>query len=130
MSEELKIDATAWQKLPEMPVEKWEAATVVIDEKLYILGGYGSGVVTNKTSHIFDPADGSWTRIQDLPSAISHVNAVLDGRKIWFAGGFKDGYKDHVVAEVWNYDIDLDGRETKGRLPQHRYYLAREAAVV
>ncbi len=115
MAAELKIDADAWQELPDMPVEKWEAATIVIDDKLYVMGGYGAGVRTSKVCHIFDPLDGSWTQIQDLPSAISHVNPVLDGRKIWIAGGFKDGYKDHIVAEVWNYDIDLDGPVEKGR---------------
>ncbi len=115
MSEALAIEADSWQELPDMPVEKWEAATIVIDNKIYILGGYGAGVRTSKICHIFDPADHSWTRIQDLPSAISHVNPVLDGRKIWIAGGFKDGYKDHIVAEVWNYDIDLDGPVEKGR---------------
>ena len=115
MSATQKIETDSWQELPNMPVEKWEAATIVVDGKIYILGGYGAGVRSSKICHIFDPADHSWTRIQDLPSAISHVNPVLDGRKIWFAGGFKDGYKDHVVAEVWNYDIDLDGPGLKGR---------------
>ena len=115
MSAALKIEPESWQELPNMPIEKWEAATIVVDGKIYILGGYGAGVRSSKICHIFDPADHSWTRIQDLPSAISHVNPVLDGRKIWFAGGFKDGYKDHVVAEVWNYDIDLDGPGLKGR---------------
>ena len=115
MTKELKITADSWQELPDMPVEKWEAATLIVDDKMFVLGGYGAGVRTSKVCHIFDPADNSWTRIQDLPSAISHVNPVLDGRKIWIAGGFKDGYKDHVVAEVWNYDIDLDGPVEKGR---------------
>ena len=115
MSAAQKIETDSWQELPNMPVEKWEAATIVVDGKIFILGGYGAGVRSSKICHIFDPADHSWIRIQDLPSAISHVNPVLDGRKIWFAGGFKDGYKDHVVAEVWNYDIDLDGPGLKGR---------------
>lgn len=120
MATALKIEATAWQELPNMPVEKWEAATFVLDEKLYVLGGYGAGVKSSKICHIFNPADGSWTRIQDLPSAISHVNPVLDGRVVWFAGGFKDGYKDHVIAEVWNFDLDLDRFTAAPLLPEKR----------
>ncbi|MDA0791636.1 MAG: hypothetical protein O2780_19545 [Proteobacteria bacterium] len=115
MSAQIKIDSDSWQQIGDMPVEKWEAATFVLDDKLYILGGYGAGVRTSRVAHIFDPADQSWTRIQDLPSAISHINPVLDGRVVWYAGGFKDGYKDHIVAEVWNYDVDLDGPVEKGR---------------
>lgn len=120
MSEELKIGADAWQELPDMPVGKWEAATVVIDDKFYLFGGYAKGVKSSKRSDIFDPEDGSWTQIQDLPSANSHANAVLDGRKVWFAGGFKDGYKDHIIAEVWNYDLDLDRYTAAPLLPENR----------
>lgn len=107
--------ALDWQELAPMPVGKWEAATVVIDEKFYLLGGYTDGVRSSKRSDIFDPRDRSWQQIQDLPSAITHMNAVLDGRTIWLAGGFKDGYKGHTIAEVWNYDIDQD-RYTAGPL--------------
>ena len=81
-----------WQKLADMPVEKWEAGTVVLDDKLYLFGGYTQGVRSSKLSHVFDPKENSWTRIQDLPSAISHINLVLEGRTVWFAGGFKTGW--------------------------------------
>ncbi len=110
----------AWQKLPDMPVGKWEAGTVVLDDKLYFFGGYTKGVRSSKRSDIFDPKDNSWTRIQDLPSAISHMNAVLDGRTVWLAGGFKDGYKGHTIAEVWNYDIDKDRYTAAPLLPETR----------
>jgi N-acetylneuraminic acid mutarotase len=109
-----------WRKLPDMPVEKWEAGTVVLDDKLYLFGGYTEGVRSSKLSHVFDPADGSWTRIQDLPSAISHMNMVLDGRTVWFAGGFKDGYKGHTIAEVWSYDVDADRYTAAPLLPETR----------
>ncbi|MEE8397662.1 MAG: kelch repeat-containing protein [Desulfobacterales bacterium] len=102
MSEQLKDDAGAWQKLPDMPVGKWEAATVVIDDTFYLFGGYAKGVKSSKRVHIFDPKDGRWTQIQDLPSANSHANAVLDGRKVWFAGGSRDG--GSVQADMWVTD--------------------------
>lgn len=109
-----------WQKLPDMPVEKWEAGTVVLDDKLYFFGGYTEGVRSSKLSHVFDPEDGSWTPIQDLPSAISHMNMVLDGRTVWFAGGFKDGYKGHTIAEVWSYDVDRNRYTAAPLLPETR----------
>ncbi|HCE04380.1 MAG TPA: hypothetical protein DEQ98_14195 [Acidobacteria bacterium] len=110
----------AWTKLPDMPVEKWEPGTVVLDGKLYFFGGYTDGVKSSKVSNVFDPTDGSWTRIQDLPSAISHMNMVLDGRTVWFAGGYKDGYKGHTIAEVWSYDIDDDRYTAAPLLPETR----------
>ena len=109
-----------WEALPDMPIEKWEAATAVIDDKIYLFGGYVQNVQSSKRSDIFDPRDGSWTRLQDLPSAISHMNAVLDGRTVWYAGGFKDGYRGHAIAEVWNYDIDEDRYTAAPLLPEPR----------
>ena len=109
-----------WEKLPDMPVEKWEAGTVVLDDKLYFFGGYTEGVRSSKLSQVFDPKDNSWTRIQDLPSAISHMNTVLDGRTVWYAGGFKDGYKGHTIAEVWSYDVDKDRYTAAPLLPETR----------
>ena len=109
-----------WEKLPDMPVEKWEPGTVVLDDRLYLFGGYTEGVKSSKLSHVFDPQENSWTQIQDLPSAISHMNMVLDGRTVWFAGGYKDGYKGHTIAEVWSYDIDADRYTAAPLLPETR----------
>ena len=109
-----------WQELPDMPVGKWETGTASIDGKLYLFGGYTKGVRSSKRSDVFDPKDGSWTRIQDMPSAITHMNAVLDDRTVWFAGGFKDGYKGHAIAEVWNYDLDKDRYTAAPLLPEPR----------
>lgn len=124
----LAINADDWESLPDMPIAKWEAATFVLDDRIYILGGYTTHVHTSRTCHIFDPLNGEWTRIQDLPSAVSHVNPVLDGRSAWFAGGFKDrvvrrdgpAIKDHCIAEVWNYDVDLDRFTAAPLLPERR----------
>ena len=113
-------DEGTWQALDDMPVGKWEPGTVVLDDKLYIFGGYTLGVVSSKRAEIFDPYNNSWTSIQDLPSAITHMNTVLDGRTVWFAGGFKDGYKGHAIAEVWNYAVDLDRYTAAPLLPEPR----------
>lgn len=125
---ELAIRPEDWQSLPDMPIDKWEAATFVLDNKIWILGGYTTHVHTSRSCHTFDPTTLEWTRIQDLPSAISHVNAVVDNRRIWFAGGFKDrikvppnpSIKDHCVAEVWHYDIDIDRYTAAPLLPGKR----------
>ena len=109
-----------WKELPEMPVGKWETATVSIEGRLYLFAGYTQGVRSSKRSDIFDPSDGSWSQIQDMPSAVTHINAVLDNRTVWFAGGFKDGYRGHAIAEVWSYDIDEDRYTAAPLLPEPR----------
>ncbi len=52
-----------WRELPDMPAGKWEAATTVVDGRFYVFAGYEGPVRSSKRVDVFDPADGSWTRI-------------------------------------------------------------------
>ncbi|TFG44675.1 MAG: hypothetical protein E4H40_09160, partial [Candidatus Brocadiia bacterium] len=97
---------SAWEKLPDMAVPRWEAGSVVFENKLYVFGGYKMPTKACRRVDAFDPKDNSWEKLADLPSAVTNINLVLDDRSVWFAGGFKDGYKGYAISEVWRYDID------------------------
>ena len=109
-----------WERLPDMPIPRWEAGTVTLDGKLYTFGGYTMGTKSSKRADVFDPGDRSWTALAELPSAITHINAVLDRRTVWLAGGFKDGYKGYAISEVWQYHIDRDTYTARPDLPEPR----------
>ncbi|MEK6238393.1 MAG: PQQ-binding-like beta-propeller repeat protein [Planctomycetales bacterium] len=112
--------ADSWRKLSDMPAPRWEAGTVVLDNRLYVLGGYLKGTKSTKRVDVFDPRDSQWRRLADLPSAVTHLNAVLDGRSIWLAGGFKDGYPGKAIQEVWKYDVDRNSYVAGPPLPEPR----------
>ncbi len=109
-----------WQPLADMPVPRWEAGTVVLDNKLYVFGGYTKGTKSSKRVDVYDPKTQKWTKLADMPSAITHMNAVLDGRFVWFAGGFMDGYPGKAIREVWRYDIGTDRYTAGPPLPEPR----------
>jgi N-acetylneuraminic acid mutarotase len=112
-----------WQQLQDMPAGKWEPASLLIDGKLYVVGGYADHIMSSKRVDVFDPVAGTWTRLQDLPSALSHVNLVPGESGFWFAGGMKDKIhpaKDHIISEVWHYNIELDRYSAAPLLPGHR----------
>jgi len=109
-----------WTRLPDMAVPRWEAGSVVFGNKLYVFGGYRMPTKACKRVDVFDPKDNSWTKLADLPSAITHMNVVLHGRSVWFAGGSKDGYKGHAISEVWRYDIDKNTYTAAPSLPEPR----------
>ena len=44
-----------WKRLADMPVPKWEPASIVLDNKMYVHGGYETGIVSGKNIHVFDP---------------------------------------------------------------------------
>jgi N-acetylneuraminic acid mutarotase len=112
-----------WEQLPDMPVAKWEPASLALDDKLYVMGGYEDRIMSSRRLDIFDPADGTWTQLQDLPSKVSHVNLVAGDTGFWFAGGMKDKVhpeKDHIIAEVWHFDPELDRFTAAPLLPGRR----------
>jgi len=98
--------AGSWRELADMPVPRWEAGTVVLDDRLYVFGGYTRGTRSSRRVDVFDPEDGSWRKLADLPGAISHMKAVLDGRSVWIAGGFEPGCPGEATTAVWRYDVD------------------------
>ena len=117
-----------WERLADMPIGKWEPASIVLDDKLYVLGGYESGIKSGKNLHVFDPGaavGGVWTKLQDLPSSITHVNLAPGDTGFWFAGGMKDmdrskEIKDHIIAEFWHFDPELDRYTAGPTLPGRR----------
>ena len=114
------LEKGSWQQLSDMPVARWESGTVVIDDSLYLFGGYTMGTKSSKRADVYDPAEKTWRQLADLPSAITHINTVLDGRSVWIAGGFKDGYPGKAIDEVWKYDIDSDTYVAGPSLPEPR----------
>lgn len=109
-----------WEPLAVMEAPRFEAACIAYDGRLYVLGGFGPGVRATKRCDVYDPATDTWTRIADMPQALTHVNAVLDGHTIWTAGGFETDGRGPAVANVWRYDIETDSFEAGPPLPDKR----------
>jgi hypothetical protein len=44
-----------WRQLQDMPVAKWEPASILIDDLLYVLGANENYIMSRKCLHVFDP---------------------------------------------------------------------------
>lgn len=102
------------------PAARYEAAAASIGESLYIFGGFDTALVATRDSYRFDPADGSWHRLSDLPMGFNHANAVFDGRYVWLAGGFEGRNPGHPIRAVWKYDVQADDWSAGPPLPEKR----------
>jgi CubicO group peptidase (beta-lactamase class C family) len=109
-----------WEPLAPMLGERFEHGVAALGGTLYVFGGYARGVKTSRHVQAFDVAGNRWRRLKDMPSTITHVNTAVDGRSVWIAGGFKDGYPGKAVDEVWRYDVDKDTFVAAPPLPAPR----------
>jgi len=117
------LDTRTWGRAAPMPNPKDHFSTVVVDGKIYVLGGERGHDELNlqqADAHVFDPATGAWTRLADLPVAKSHLEGgtyVADGR-IVLAGGQLARFEP--TAGVLAYDIASDTWTRWRRLPAER----------
>ena len=64
-------------------------SSVVLDGKIYAMGGNGGGGVLD-TVEVYDPQADSWQRVAWMPRGLSHVAAAAMGGKIYVTGGETD----------------------------------------
>lgn len=116
----------AWNNVSSMPISRVEAASAIISGKLYIFGGFinNSLQATNRVD-VYDPVGNTWTRLADMPIAVTHVTAAVDGDTVWFAGGFAGNNpgaatnavrKYNVVSNVWSAGPSLPESRGSGAL--------------
>ena len=122
-----------WAQTTPLPQPRGEHSTVVIDEKIYVIGGRykRNPDSANFNEHfdtasmlVFDPNTKAWSSAPDAPTARnSHAAAVIDG-KIYVVGGRQftkqaDGnYANVNVANLEVYDPKVERWETLSPLPQ------------
>lgn len=69
-----------WARAAQMPGPTQETATVAIDGKLYVLGGFDGELAVVDAVQVFDIASCRWSAGPPLPEPVHHANAaVVDG---------------------------------------------------
>ncbi|CAL2240135.1 unnamed protein product [Prunus armeniaca] len=147
-TEEIKKDVNAsswqtdlaydqWKALPvsgPRPPARYKHAAVVVDEKLYIIGGSRNGRHLSDVQ-VFDFRNLLWSNIklkpnsdkfedgglQEVLPAISAHNMVKWGNKILLLGGNSKKLSDKIIVWVIDLETHLCGiLETSGKVPVAR----------
>ncbi|MCY3722445.1 MAG: hypothetical protein OXG97_09515 [Candidatus Poribacteria bacterium] len=113
-------DANEWRGISELPTQRGEFSTAVVDGKIYLIGGtlfenlrgverpeFGPGIWRGPFGislvEVYDPKTNTWQRLADMPTARSEpVTSVID-RKIYVLAGYVG--KDNRGANLKNLDV-------------------------
>jgi N-acetylneuraminic acid mutarotase len=109
-----------WKKASPSPFARVESPTAVVDGKMYLFGGFTDDLGASNELDVYDPANDSWTRKKDMPMRLTHLSPAVDGKTIWFAGGFRCKHPGPASAEVWKYHVALDDWTAGPDLPERR----------
>jgi N-acetylneuraminic acid mutarotase len=110
-----------WERAASSPITRAEAPGAVVEGRLYVFGGFDSAALTvSPRVDAYDPKTGAWSRHRDLPLELTHVVPAVDGRIVWFAGGFEGRHPGTAVADVIAYDAAADTWSQGPALPAAR----------
>ncbi|MCW5623709.1 MAG: hypothetical protein KIT73_03205 [Burkholderiales bacterium] len=123
-----EVSAGSWSSATSLPQARAEHAVVVLDGKIYVVGGgvedasgndkQGGGA--SSLVEVYDPAEDRWHRRSPLPRQLTHVGlTALDG-KLYVAGGFVADIHRDAQADAFVYDSTTDRWKALPPLPKPR----------
>ncbi|WP_162606332.1 carboxypeptidase regulatory-like domain-containing protein [Jiangella asiatica] len=94
-----EVAATAWQALPDYPVDIVENVAGMHDGKIYSVGGRSGFDIGITRGWVYDPAVGSWATLPAMPTGRSApVGEFIDG-KFYVTGGREPGIYESGISE-------------------------------
>jgi N-acetylneuraminic acid mutarotase len=116
-----------WTRKADMPTARWGLSAAVVDEKIYVLGGYtvfGGAALT--VLEIYDPATDTWETKAAMPTPRGwFTTSVVDGKI--FAIGAAQPPSGPWLATVDMYDPLTDTWSPKANMPTARGAMASSA---
>ncbi len=106
---DLSNTGAGWKSLAPLPNPRNHLGSAVHGGKIYIFGGqhgHDSKLVTQKDVHRYDPTTNQWTKMADMPQALSHItgSTFTYGDRIFILGGEKANGVTNYVASVVAYN--------------------------
>lgn len=95
-----------WREKSEMPNLKTDFSTVVVDDKIYLIGGYGIALERFdgylKTVEVYDPETERWNESLPMPTKNSPFDAAAVNGKIYILGSERENGERSLDVEVFN----------------------------
>ena len=104
-----------WTKRADMPNPRTVFFSVVIDEKIYLIGGLRAGDRRPASVEVYDPATERWRVISARPTVRSPFGVAAVNGKIYIFGGKTEDRELSPIVEV--FDTGSRPVEARGKLP-------------
>ncbi|MDM9632121.1 ThuA domain-containing protein, partial [Robiginitalea aurantiaca] len=116
----IPTDPCQWDQLASSNLSKVEAQSVKLNNKLYVLAGFLSGLKITAETEIYDPITNSWSVGAPMPTAVTHMGAVGVGDEIWILAGFAGNHPGVATNKVQVYNTITDSWSEGPPLPNPR----------
>ena len=109
-----------WEPRAAMPpgTERGGAGVAVLDDAVYVVGGYSSGSARSEFSRYLVDED-RWEELPRLPQLRDHVLAFASDNRIFVVGGRQGAISSHT-AQTLTFDVDTNEWTEVAPMPTSR----------
>jgi len=115
-SVEITPSQPCWTRLADLPKARSHHMMVVVNDRIYIMGGLGINEVEE-----YDPMTDTWTMKADIPTPRQALSACAVNGRIYTIGGVSGTVVDIIYSTVEEYDPVSDTWTEKTSMPTKRY---------
>lgn len=94
-----------WSTAPSLPIPLARPGAVVVNSKIYVIGGEGQGGIGGDSVYEFDPASQLWATKTSMPEARTDTAVATQGGLIYVVGGGNAGFTSN---SLFRYDPAMD----------------------
>ena len=91
-----------WESRTSMPTPRFALRTLLVNDKIYAIGGSQGSGNSLSTLEVYDPVNDTWEILPDMPFKVSWFTGAVFNNKIYVFGGTPDWVTGG--DEVWEYD--------------------------
>ncbi|HRK30509.1 MAG TPA: kelch repeat-containing protein [Tepidisphaeraceae bacterium] len=96
---------SGWSAIASLPLARTEAMNVSKNGMLYVFGGFFDNKWdATKRVDVYNSSSNSWSRLPDMPVAITHAATVMNGDNAILVGGYAGNHPGPATSDVWNYN--------------------------
>jgi kelch-like protein 17 (actinfilin)/kelch-like protein 20 len=112
-----KAQTDPWTNKTPIPTGRGFTGGAVVDDKIYVIGGFPSHYAVTGVNEMYDPATDTWTEMDSLPvKRCGHATCAYDG-KIYVFGGLYDNPYAYAQNNVHVYDPQTNTWTQKADMP-------------
>jgi N-acetylneuraminic acid mutarotase len=115
-----------WQELPDVPMELENPSAAVVDNYIFVIGGYRPDEIAPDTAiyedsvHRYDVTTNVWDSVASMPEGRNfQASCGMDG-KVYVMGGYADPANPQIAWEMYIYDVAADAWESGPVMPSGR----------
>ncbi|MCM3157546.1 kelch repeat-containing protein [Bacillus subtilis] len=112
-----------WVSQADLPEPRSHAATAVVGDKIYVIGGYGKTLATN-TTFVYDSKKNEWSKKSDMPIKLAGSAVAVVKDKIYVMGGntYRTSHTENssklliydTKADKWEEGVDVPKKSFLG----------------